>query len=339
VADSITWSLTANTSSVAADMGRAVAAVNAGSAQMVQSLNRADAAHTNLLKSPARVAHQISSMSQTMLSGADATTTLVQGLDSLERSLKLPLGSLAGLAIGAVAIKSVADYRDEWTKLIAEMEKAGKLPAKTTEQITARIAAEKAAADAAKEKISSESWWGKTKRFVGDVFGNYMSGQYASPFSGQFPNSSVPPPTINIKRDAEKKIVDAKNQQADDEQKLADLKHAEVIAATAKTKLSGLQFTLADLAKEGREWSPGDDSSPGAGRLAKRAMALEAKARKAMLGEHYDEAFGYQNQADRIKNSIVPLKDNEKDLLNAIERAEVLKAQLQELRRINFGNR
>jgi hypothetical protein len=111
------------------------------------------------------------------------------------------------------------------------------------------------------------------------------------------------------------------------------------LSGVAGKQLEGLQFTLAELAKKGRDTASGDDSQAGAGKLAKRALKEEELAKKEMLAEHYPEAFRHQANADALKNQIVPLRDTEKDYLNAIERAQIYKDQLEAIRNINFKGR
>lgn len=102
--DSITWQLNANASHISTVMRQAMQDVNTGTGAIVNGFNRADLAHGNLLKSNARVAARIGRFTQELTSGADATQVFAGALEGLERSLKLPLGSLAGLAILATVV-------------------------------------------------------------------------------------------------------------------------------------------------------------------------------------------------------------------------------------------
>jgi hypothetical protein len=77
-----------------------------------EGVNRADRSMGSLLKSGPRVAHQISNFSQQMVGGADATQLFAGALNGLERSLKLPLGSLAGLAVLGVVISKMDQAND-----------------------------------------------------------------------------------------------------------------------------------------------------------------------------------------------------------------------------------
>ena len=139
----------------------------------------------------------------------------------------------------------------------------------------------------------------------------------------------------------EKRKTEAADAAADaiERQAAAEKRLKEISETVAKGKLEKLQFTLAELAKSGRDTAAGDDSRPGAGRLAKIALKEEALAKKEMLAEHYDEAARHQSIADKVKNSIVPLKDSEKDTLNALERAESLKAITAAIKALSFRNR
>lgn len=80
-----------------------------------------------------------------------------------------------------------------------------------------------------------------------------------------------------------------------------------------------LQLPLADLAKEGRDRAPGDDSRAGAGLLARRALEEEALARKATLAEDLPGAQMHRARAEDIKSGIDTLKDSEKDLAGAFK--------------------
>lgn len=123
--------------------------------------------------------------------------------------------------------------------------------------------------------------------------------------------------------------IEAEKKAAEASKRISDL---------AEKKSDSMKFSLAELAAKGRDTAPDDDSRAGAGKLAKRAMKEEELARKEMLAEHYDQAGEHQKRADAIKNSIVPLKDSEKDFLTAIERAQVFQ-KIEENTRKQFVNR
>ena len=75
-----------------------------------------------LLLSSHRAGRGIGMLAQQMAQGADASQLMGTGLMSLERSLHVPLGSLAGLAIGAVFFEQVHKAYSEATKLHQEIQ-------------------------------------------------------------------------------------------------------------------------------------------------------------------------------------------------------------------------
>jgi hypothetical protein len=98
---------------------------NAAVDQHARYINRATGAHGNLLKSSARVGHQISNVARDMFSGADATTIFSSALEGLGRSFKLGLGAIAGLFVGGM--------------IVAEIGKAAKAAEKLHQEVVALI--------------------------------------------------------------------------------------------------------------------------------------------------------------------------------------------------------
>ncbi len=75
-----------------------------------------------VLTSSHRVATQISKFSKEVLSGANATDILSTSLESLERSLRLPLSALAELGAGAAAVFEIGNIITSFEKLNSEIE-------------------------------------------------------------------------------------------------------------------------------------------------------------------------------------------------------------------------
>src|SRR4051794_34409227 len=103
LAASIIARLGLDTSGFRSELASAATQAGQAAGKMSGAFNKSAAAHENLLASNHRVARQIQNFSRDLASGADATQLFSAGLEGLERSLKLPLGALAGLGVGAVA--------------------------------------------------------------------------------------------------------------------------------------------------------------------------------------------------------------------------------------------
>ncbi|MEY2500585.1 MAG: hypothetical protein QOI07_919 [Verrucomicrobiota bacterium] len=312
MADNITWLLNADASQVRAEMNAAVAAVNTGTSGMIGGFSRGELAHGTFLKSNAKVAHQVENLAHSMLYGADSTTVMVTALEGLGRSVKIPLAPLAGLFIGATVIKSVYDYRQEWVKLNEEMAKARKLPATTSKEVETKLGAEKAGVAAAEDKKKNETWWQAMKRHAGDMIKSTFGIELLNPVAGAVIHALRGSPSI--KKDTDKQVEETKQQELKDEKKLAELKHEEVVAEEAKRFKDSLQFSLADIAKEGNKRKTGtfDSGRTYQGDLAQQALDEQMAARKAMMAGHPAEAIQHQSMAEQIKASIPALKDSEK---------------------------
>lgn len=91
--------------------------------RMVQSANSLTGAHENLLRSNHRVATQIHAVTRDFLSGASGADVFAASLDGIGRSLNIGLGTLAGLAIGAVVFQQISKATGEAEKLHNEIVK------------------------------------------------------------------------------------------------------------------------------------------------------------------------------------------------------------------------
>ncbi len=105
--DSLMFRAGVDTSGVKSGMQEAANDVANGSNKVRNSFNNADEAHDKLLGSSHRVARQLSSVTSSLLSGASAADVVSASMEGLERSLHLPLGALAGLAVGATIFEKM----------------------------------------------------------------------------------------------------------------------------------------------------------------------------------------------------------------------------------------
>lgn len=103
---------------------QAVQDTQAAHNRMAEAAHGTTAAHEHLLGSSHRVARQIGTTAQKMLSGGSAADVFSTALEGLERSLHLPLGALAGLGVLAVGIEKFHEYAEEAKKVREEVEKA-----------------------------------------------------------------------------------------------------------------------------------------------------------------------------------------------------------------------
>lgn len=87
--------------------------LESGLSGLERKANRATDGMQKLLGSNKRVAHQITGFSREILSGASAADVFANSLEGVERSLKLPLGALAGLGVAAVAISKYSEMVDK----------------------------------------------------------------------------------------------------------------------------------------------------------------------------------------------------------------------------------
>jgi hypothetical protein len=80
-------------------------------------IQRADGHTQTLLKSSARVGHQISNFARTLTSGASAADVFSVGLEGIGRSLKLSLGAISSLFVGGLIVGEIAKAAKEVTDL------------------------------------------------------------------------------------------------------------------------------------------------------------------------------------------------------------------------------
>lgn len=353
MSDRITWTLGADSSAVRAEMTSAVNAVRQAGDQMVQGFSRVDAAHGNLLKSSSRVGHQISNVTRDILSGADASTVFASSLEGIGRSLKLGLGAITSLFVGAIAVDKLHDAVVEVREFNKELDAAAKPrdTTRTTDQIKEQVSKgvelqKKAVVEEQKtwrnffvdvwhqffktsqtpeEKTLSRGGNPNAKAKTGSPIEPVIAADYDKSWSRAMKAGADKKPIIDTDTEIKNKArVAAENDEAD-KREIARREAEARSKDAAQKKSESMKLSLADLAANGREWAPGMDTRAGAGRLARQAMKEEALARKEMLAEHYDAAGEHQQRADTIKNSITPLRDTEKDFLSAIERAGVFR--------------
>ena len=103
------------------DLADAHSMVKDAHGKMAQSAHANSAAHEHLLGSTHRVARQIGSFSQTLLSGQDAAGVFIAGMEGVERALHLPLGALASLAIGAILAEEIHKVGVEAEKVATDI--------------------------------------------------------------------------------------------------------------------------------------------------------------------------------------------------------------------------
>lgn len=105
------------------ELNNAAVRFNQAASRIEGGSNRAAHASDGLLVSNHRVARQISNFSQELIRGGSAADVFAAGLEGVERSFRLPIGSLAGLAIGAILFTEIHKTNAEAEKLHEEIEK------------------------------------------------------------------------------------------------------------------------------------------------------------------------------------------------------------------------
>jgi hypothetical protein len=95
--------------------------VSSSSRTMSSGFDAAAEGGGRLFTSSHRVARQVGMLATQFSSGADASQLFGAGLMGLERAMRLPLGALAGLAVGAVFFEQLAKAHAESTKLHNEL--------------------------------------------------------------------------------------------------------------------------------------------------------------------------------------------------------------------------
>jgi hypothetical protein len=340
----IEMKITSDSSEVRSDMEGLAASVNKSTGKLIHDIDGVTTSHNNLLRSDHRVAAALRGLTSNAIASGDALSGAGTAMEALAMATNVSLPALIGLEVVGSLISKIAKAHEEAVKLNKELDEAGKPrdPQSTlpiAEDIKDRAEKEKKARADAKEKRENPwlpgtnwiwkawDWSSKRAQEAGagmDIHGPSQKEAYQRAHG----KLDEPDEAEHRKRqaDAIKVQIDALKKQTEEEKELEHL--AKVVA---KGKIEKLQFSLEELAKKGREFAPGDDSRPGAGKLAKRALKEEALAKKEMLAEHYDLAFEHQLKADRIKSDIVPLRNTEKDIVNAINMAQIFKDQLKAL--------
>lgn len=121
--DKIVWQLGADSSSVRSDMTSTMRASKQFAGEVSGSFDRVDASHEKLLRSSHRVAKQVQNVARDFASGASAGDIFATSLEGIGRSLNLSLGALAGIAVGATIITKIAAVREEYHKLLLDLNK------------------------------------------------------------------------------------------------------------------------------------------------------------------------------------------------------------------------
>jgi hypothetical protein len=342
----------------------------AGMDRMGNSTNQLSRSHDSLLKSNARVSSQFAHFFSIAASGGDSMSLLAGGIEAAAHAMKLSLGLTAAGYVGGLAIQKIVEMRAEWHKLNEELDRAAKpRDPLSTKSIEDDIKDRKDVVDKATpaEKIALD-----LLKKLAEVYNKNRADSFAGPrMSGELPvevqnqgefavqkwleahgkgGAGFKPDTswsTAMKKGADKKLDDhvdpgvryerkvaaVRERIAQLEEQEATAKRATADAKRQESKKESMQLTLEDLAKNGREWAPGMDTRAGAGRQAREALKEEALSRKAMLGEHWDEALQHRDRADQIKNGISTLKDSDKDQENAVQRGLDSSAILRKIER------
>jgi hypothetical protein len=409
--NAIVWRLGLDRSQITSGLSAVQGDVESASNRIAQGFGRAAEGGGQLFTSSHRVARQIQSLTQDLARGGDSLSLFGAGLEAVERSLRLPLGALAGLAVGAVIVKQLNDVReaDEKMKqaLATSFNPSGIDDYKASvETLTERIKATIEAAAVMQTRIEKPG----TMQRVGDFFSNLFGGGGNLPaIPTTVPGAPVLPrgdhPTDIFRDETNAKIREAQAQNAvrlaleekkikeagvDVEKRIYEVRLAvaevEKSAAEkskrpdlqfeAQTKIDGLkaekeiadlrtrslaeiqkqaseiasknrdklQFTLADLAKEGRrDVGFGGGTGRGVGDEARRAMEEERLARQDALAGNMAEAQRHVERAENIKAGILQLRDSEKDLSGAVrmgvDSAAIFIQLLAATKAISFANR
>lgn len=335
--DNITWTLSANASQVRAEMTNVAASARKAGGDVEQSLNRTAAGYDNLLRSDHRVAGQLRRFTANVIESDNALQGLASGLQGIAMATNISLPVLIGLEVIAELISKITKAHSETVKLTKELNEAGKPRAADSKvPIAEDVAKRRAIAQKGEEDAESRkkfSIWNpytwKLPASFSEKSGGSSSGGLGQG-KGEMDALKGGPGDSWGKRmamtvgfaDAEAAAAKLARETADQIERQAE--SAERVKKATESIHGKLQFSLQELAKEGRQTAVGDDSRWGAGRAAKEAMKEEALARKEALAEHPEEAARHQMRAEEIKSTIAPLKDSEKEFLSALEKATVL---------------
>jgi hypothetical protein len=327
-----------------------------------QSFNRSGAAHENLLASNHRVARQFQNFSKDLLSGASAADVFSSGLEGIERALRLPLGALAGIGIGAVAVQQLGKVIAEYKKLNEEVDKLNQskpAPAFQTLENLAKTADE---ADKKFEQLS--------KRLRDAQIPFSITGLIESLTGGKTPAEKKETGVTRVEaRVGEVEKARVKNDlrdQPDFVQKAAAIeeKFFDVVQRLGQRGVVELDRELENLAKDiARTRSDvlklsldqlaagpnfGDQNHASLQAIsnadqARQVKDLEDRARDLVLNQgDIAGAAQLRGRAADIRNGIGTLKDSEKDitgaLRGAIDSAGVFREMLGALKAITFKN-
>jgi len=122
--DALIFKAGVDASSVKQGMQEAANEIEKGSKQIADSGNKAAAGQQKLLKSSNRVAKQIVNVTSSFVSGASGADILATSVIGLEKSLRLPLGALAGLGVGIMVFEKMRESANDIKELNAGITEA-----------------------------------------------------------------------------------------------------------------------------------------------------------------------------------------------------------------------
>ncbi|MEY2511996.1 MAG: hypothetical protein QOE26_2759 [Verrucomicrobiota bacterium] len=346
MADSITWLVNADASQIRAEMNSAMQSANRSTDAMVQGFNRADLAHGTLLKSNARVSHQIGLFARTAASGADSLTLMATGMEAVAHATRLPLGPLTALIVAGTLAFKLHESSKEWTELNKQQDEF--LRKDLTKEKTDQLEKLKTQAEELRKKMDEHesSFWHIASQTAGRLvqdsdMSNFRVNPHAPSPKEMADKAAAPGDQGWLKaRDA---ILKGQRDAAEayHKQRLADIpkevdaeiakrKHDEEVGKDAASFKDKLQLSLAEIAKDGlhkRTSASFDNTKQYAGDVAEHALKEEGLARKSMLKGNYGEAIQHQSVAEQLKATIPSLKDSEKiaTFRSALDTSERLK--------------
>lgn len=147
--------------------------------------SRSTGAQENLLRSNHRVAKQIHNFSRELLSGANASDVFATGLEGLGRSLNIPLGTLAGLGIGAIAVSKISSVIDEYKKLNEEVDKLARPRGEPGDRTLASVEESLTKTTEALARLKKEAGQGGIGGFFRDLLRSFGGGN-ARPGESEF---------------------------------------------------------------------------------------------------------------------------------------------------------
>jgi hypothetical protein len=115
--NAITWRLGVDKSQLTAGLKSAEAEALASSQKIAQGMGHAAEGGEKIFTSSHRAAGQIRILTQELARGAQAGDIFAAGLEAAERVLRVPLGSLAALAVAGIIVKQLHDVADADEKL------------------------------------------------------------------------------------------------------------------------------------------------------------------------------------------------------------------------------